>query len=77
MKDPAVVKKLFENLQSDLRLLSTEGKRKHPNVKEVISSIWLQDQLICYSALHYIDQFANLLSFILLQYFVSFAVTFA
>ena len=36
MKDPAVAKKLFENLQSDLRVLSTEGKRKHPNVKEVI-----------------------------------------
>ena len=35
LKDPAVAKKLFENLQSDLRALSTEGKKKHSNVKEV------------------------------------------
>ena len=35
LKDPAVAKKLFENLQSDLRALSTEGKKKHANVKEV------------------------------------------
>ncbi|XP_060551977.1 protein MON2 homolog isoform X2 [Ruditapes philippinarum] len=42
MKDPAVAKKLFENLQSDLRLLSTEGKRKHPNVKEASEQVQLK-----------------------------------
>lgn len=35
-KDPAVVKKLFENLQNDLRSLSSEAKKKFQNVKEVI-----------------------------------------
>ncbi|KAJ8301798.1 hypothetical protein KUTeg_020785 [Tegillarca granosa] len=33
-KDPAIAKKLLESLQGDLRTLSAEGKRKHPNVKE-------------------------------------------
>ncbi|KAL4226466.1 hypothetical protein ACF0H5_014449 [Mactra antiquata] len=42
MKDPLVAKKLFENLQGDLRLLSTEGKRKHPNVKEVSEQMQLK-----------------------------------
>ncbi|XP_053377564.1 protein MON2 homolog isoform X3 [Mercenaria mercenaria] len=42
MRDPAVVKKLFENLQSDLRLLSTEGKRKYPNVKESSEQVQLK-----------------------------------
>ncbi|XP_052280395.1 protein MON2 homolog isoform X2 [Dreissena polymorpha] len=42
MKDPTVAKKLFENLQSDLRLLSTEGKRKHPNVKEASEKVQLK-----------------------------------
>ncbi|XP_052779500.1 protein MON2 homolog isoform X2 [Mya arenaria] len=42
MKDPAVAKKLFENLQSDLRLLSTEGKRKYPNVKEASEKVQLK-----------------------------------
>lgn len=31
----AVAKKLVENLQSDLRALSSETKRKYPPVKEV------------------------------------------
>lgn len=31
----AEVKRLVENLQSDLRLLSSEAKKKHPAVKEV------------------------------------------
>lgn len=35
LKDPAVAKKLFENLQGDLRALSSEGKKKHANVREV------------------------------------------
>lgn len=33
--DPAVTKKLFENLQNDLRALSSEAKKKFQNVKEV------------------------------------------
>ena len=32
---PALTKKLLENLQSDLRLLSADCKRKYPNVKDV------------------------------------------
>lgn len=33
--DPAAAKKLFENLQNDLRSLSSEAKKKFQNVKEV------------------------------------------
>jgi hypothetical protein len=39
MKSPALSKKLMENLQGDLRALSTEAKRKHPQVKEVGQAI--------------------------------------
>jgi len=31
----AMTKKLFENLQSDLKALSAEARKKHPPVKEV------------------------------------------
>jgi len=34
----AVAKKLMENLQTDLRTLSSECKRKYPSVKEVRNS---------------------------------------
>lgn len=33
--NPAVTKKLIENLQTELRSLSAECKRKYPPVKEV------------------------------------------
>ena len=33
-ENPEAVKKLLENLQSDLKNISLETKRKHPNVKE-------------------------------------------
>ena len=32
---PVVAKKLLDTLQTDLRQLSSEAKRKFPNVKEV------------------------------------------
>ena len=32
---PAMTKKLLENLQSDLRMLSSDCKRKYPHVKDV------------------------------------------
>lgn len=32
---PEAAKRLLDSLQNDLRLLSTESKRKHPEVKEV------------------------------------------
>lgn len=35
IKDQTVAKKLVENLQTDLRGLSAEAKKKHPNIKEV------------------------------------------
>lgn len=35
VKDQTVAKKLVENLQTDLRGLSAEAKKKHPNIKEV------------------------------------------
>lgn len=34
-KDPAIAKKLIDNLQTDLRSLSAEAKKKHPTLKEV------------------------------------------
>lgn len=34
-RDKNVAKKLVENLQTDLRSLSAEAKKKHPNIKEV------------------------------------------
>ncbi|CAG2240516.1 Protein MON2 homolog [Mytilus edulis] len=34
LKDQTVAKKLVENLQTDLRGLSAEAKKKHPNIKE-------------------------------------------
>lgn len=42
LKDPSVAKKLFENLQSDLRALSTEAKKKHANVKEASEQVQLK-----------------------------------
>ena len=36
MAKAVMAKKLFENLQSDLKLLSGEAKKKHPPVKEVL-----------------------------------------
>lgn len=35
MKREAVAGKLYENLISDLKSLSSEAKKKHPPVKEV------------------------------------------
>lgn len=35
MSKAVMAKKLFENLQSDLKQLSAEAKKKHPPVKEV------------------------------------------
>ncbi|XP_046370442.2 protein MON2 homolog isoform X2 [Haliotis rufescens] len=40
--DPAVAKKLLENLQNDLRTLSSESKRRHPEVKEAAETIQLK-----------------------------------
>ncbi|KAK3101498.1 hypothetical protein FSP39_004044 [Pinctada imbricata] len=41
-RDPAVGRKLIESLQNDLRALSTEGKRKFPNVKEASEQVQLK-----------------------------------
>jgi hypothetical protein len=38
-RDKNVAKKLVENLQTDLRSLSAEAKKKHPNIKEVLSQV--------------------------------------
>ena len=40
---PEAIKKLLENMQTDLRSLSMECKKKFPPVKEVV--IWLSDYI--------------------------------
>ncbi|VDI56064.1 Hypothetical predicted protein, partial [Mytilus galloprovincialis] len=42
IKDQTVAKKLVENLQTDLRGLSAEAKKKHPNIKEISEKIQLK-----------------------------------
>ena len=39
-RDPAVCKKLVDNLQTDLRTLSADSKRKYPPVKEVCFKLY-------------------------------------
>ena len=41
-RDKNVAKKLVENLQTDLRSLSAEAKKKHPNIKEMSEKMQLK-----------------------------------
>ena len=48
-KDDTLARKLVENLQTDLRSLSAEARKKHPNIKEVYYFMIMFGNLVHFS----------------------------